>query len=97
MGAEIETWPDDFTTARIDSVYIDWFYAQICFVVKRDSDSDTNDDYLDEYEWGSFAPQPIRVQSLCNAEYKGQRFSGTVEAGDQCFAIGAVDLRQPLA
>jgi hypothetical protein len=26
------------------------FYAQTCFVVKTDSDSDTNDDYVDEYE-----------------------------------------------
>jgi hypothetical protein len=88
MGAEIETWGGNFTTARIDSRYIDTFYAQTCFVVKTDSDSDTNDDYVDEYEWGVNAPQPIRVESVCNAQFKGQRFVGNVQAGPQCFLVG---------
>jgi hypothetical protein len=88
MGAEIETWGGDFSSARIESTYIDTFYAQVCFVVKRDSDSDTNDDYVDEYEWGVNAPQPKRVESLCTAKFKGQNFAGRVEAGSQCFTIG---------
>lgn len=88
MGAEIETWGGKFKTARIDSRYIDTFFAQTCFVVKTDSDSDTNDDYVDEYEWGVRAPQPIRVESVCNAEFKGERFTGSVQAGPQCFLVG---------
>jgi hypothetical protein len=88
MGAEIETWGGKFKTARIDSRYIDTFYAQTCFVVKTDSDSDTNDDYVDEYEWGVHSSQPIRVESVCNAEFKGQRFTGNVQAGPQCFLVG---------
>ena len=86
MGAEIDVkFGGNFTTARIDSAYIDTFFGQTCFVVKRDSDSDTNDDYVDEYEWGVNAPQPKRVESFCNALFKGQRFTGGVEAGSQCF------------
>jgi hypothetical protein len=59
------------------------------FVVKRDSDSDTNDDYVDEYEWGVNASQPKRVESLCGARFKGQQFVGTVEARPQCFVVGS--------
>jgi hypothetical protein len=86
MGAEIEALSGgDFTTARIDSAYVNSFFGQTCVVVKRDSDSDTNDDYVDEYEWGVNAPQPKRVESFCDAVFKGQRFQGGVEAGSQCF------------
>lgn len=88
MGAEIETWGGKFTRARIESRYIDTFYAQTCFVVKVDSDSDTNDDYVDEYEWGVNAPQPKRVESGCDAQFKGQRFRGNVQAGPLCFLVG---------
>ena len=88
MGAEVETWGGDFKSARIDSTYIDTFFAQTCFVVKTDSDSDTNDDYVDEYEWGVNAPQPIRVESVCNAEFKSQQFTGHVQAGPACFQVG---------
>jgi hypothetical protein len=66
MGSEIETWGGDFKSASISSVYIDTFYAQTCFVVKVDSDSDTNDDYVDEYEWGSAHPTEAR-RSFCSA------------------------------
>jgi len=88
MGAEIETWGGNFSTASIQSTYIDTFYAQTCFVVKRDSDSDRNDDYVDEYEWGINAPQPRRVVSLCDAQFKGLHFVGSVEAGPACFTLG---------
>lgn len=88
IGAEIETWGGNFTSASIQSIYIDTFYAQTCFVVKRDSDSDTNDDYVDEYERGVFSSPPRRVESLCSALFKGQRFVGRVEAGPPCFTIG---------
>ncbi len=88
IGAEIETWGHDFDRARIESTYIDTFYAQVCFVVKQDSDSDTDDDYVDEYEWGVTSPQPRRVVSQCTAEWHGLRFGGQVEAGPECFTLG---------
>jgi hypothetical protein len=88
MGAEVETWNHDFTSARIDSRYLDTFVGQTCAVVKVDSDSDTNDDYLDEYEWGINAPQPLRVVSLCTAQWKGRHFAAQVEAGEACFEVG---------
>jgi hypothetical protein len=88
IGAEVETWGHDFDTARIESTYIDTFYAQTCFVVKQDSDSDSDDDYLDEYEWGVTAPQPRRVVSMCTARWHGLDFAGQVEAGPTCYTLG---------
>jgi len=88
MGAEIETEPDNFASASIQSVYLDTFVAQTCFVVKRDSDSDTNDDYVDEYECGFFSSPPRRVESLCGARYRGQQFAGRVVAGPPCSVVG---------
>lgn len=87
MGAEIETWGGDFTTARIDSRYLELIGGNFCTAIKTDSDSDSNDDYVDEYEWGVNAPQPTRVVSFCTANWKNQQFSGQVEAGDECFEI----------
>jgi hypothetical protein len=88
MGAEIETWGEDFQEARIESRYLDTFVGQTCAAVKFDSDHDTNDDYLDEYEWGVNAPQPLRVVSLCTARWKGEDFGPTrLEAGDPCFEV----------
>lgn len=87
MGAEVETWGHDFTTARIESTYLDTVLGQTCAIVKQDSDSDSNDDYLDEYEWGSRAPQPLRVNSLCSATWHGMPFGGWVSAGPDCFQV----------
>jgi hypothetical protein len=88
MGAEIETWGEDFQEAQIESRYLDTVVGQTCAAVKFDSDHDTNDDYLDEYEWGVNAPQPLRVISVCTARWKGQDFGPTqVEAGTVCFEV----------
>jgi hypothetical protein len=87
MGAEVETWGHDFTSARIESRYLDTIVGQTCTAVKVDSDSDTNDDYLDEYEWGVNAPQPLRVVSICTAVWKGRTFTAQVEAGPTCFEV----------
>ena len=81
IGAEVETWGHDFDSASIESRYLDTVVAQTCAVVKYDNDSDTNDDYLDEYEWGVNAPQPLRVVSRCTAQWFGQPYGGQVEAG----------------
>ncbi len=87
MGAEIETWGHDFTSALIESRYLGEAYAQTCTVWKTDSDSDSNDDYVDEYEWGSFSSQPIRVESTCTARWHGENFRGVVTAGPTCFEV----------
>jgi len=87
MGAEVETWGHDFDSARIESRYLDTFIGQTCAAVKFDSDDDTNDDYLDEYEWGVNAPQPLRVVSNCSADWHGERFGGQVSAGPECFEV----------
>jgi hypothetical protein len=93
MGAEVETWGHDFDTASIEGTYIDLFYGQICDVVKTDSDSDTDDDYVDEYEWGVNAPQPLRVASVCRASWHGEGFAGQVVAGSECPTLTWASLR----
>jgi hypothetical protein len=87
MGAEVETWGHDFDRARVESRYLDTFAGAFCAPVKFDSDSDTDDDHVDEYEWGVNAPQPLRVVSTCSADWHGMRFAGQVEAGTPCTEI----------
>jgi hypothetical protein len=87
MGAEIETWGHDFTTAKIESTYYADLGHGICTVVKTDSDSDKNDDYVDEYEWGVNSTQPLRVVSRCTANWDGAVFLGQVEAGPLCLSL----------
>jgi len=87
MGAEVETWGHDFDSARIESRYLDTVTGSFCAAVKFDSDSDTDDDYVDEYEWGVNAPQPLRVVSNCGANWHGQVFGGQVAAGPECFEV----------
>jgi hypothetical protein len=84
MGAEIETWGHDFDSAAIEGNYLDTIFGNVCATVKVDHDSDTNDDYVDEYEWGVNAPQPRRVLSNCSANWHGERFRGLVSAGQAC-------------
>jgi hypothetical protein len=89
MGAEIETWGGDFDRAVIQSRYLGLVEVPFCATVKLDSDQDSNDDYVDEYEWGmGISSAPTRVISLCSAQWKGQSFSGQVEAGQECWEIG---------
>lgn len=90
MGTEIKTIGINFEAAIINSRYFGEAYAQTCAVQKYDEDSDTNDNYLDEYEWGFFAPQPKRIESLCRVQWNDRRISGIVSAGDECFVVGSV-------
>lgn len=89
MGTEIKTSGLNFEAAIINSCYFGEAYAQTCAIQKSDSDSDTNDNYLDEYEWGIVAPQPTRVVSLCRVQWNDRRISGVVSAGSECFVVGA--------
>jgi len=87
IGAEIsvsET-PAKFQAAQIESRYFMSVTAP-CEVVKVDSDSDRNDTYVDEYEWGWNSPQPERVASACRALWHNAFFADVVTAGDGCEA-----------
>lgn len=82
IGAEIETiYGGNFSTASIASRYGEVVASDICAVVKEDSDSDSNDNYVDEYEWGSFSSPPSGVHSLCNATWLGKSYAATVQKG----------------
>ena len=72
MGGEIATnGGANFEAAQVDSHYYMTLQNQPCAVVKVDSDSARNTDYVDEYEWGWNSPQPERVASLCRAQWSG--------------------------
>jgi len=88
MGTEIQTSGLNFEAAIINSRYFVPQLGQICGVI-TDSDEDFNDDDLDEYEWGIFAEQPKRVQSLSRVQWNNKRISGLTSAGSECFTIGA--------
>ena len=85
MGADIETWGHDFRRASISSVYGSFVTGlSQCFPVHYDSDSDTNDDYVDEYEWflgGGVESGFDGVRSSCVATWHDRIYTGTVEYG----------------
>lgn len=85
IGSEIETWGGNFSSASIQSQYADPVVPSnpfVCGITKTDSDSDTNDDYVDEYEVGVFANPAGSVRSFCQARWKNQNYGGTVSKGD---------------
>jgi hypothetical protein len=92
MGAEIKTLGLNFEAAIINSRYFGEAYAQTCTIQTYDDDSDTNDNYLDEYEWGikGLASQLIRVESLCRVQWNDCRISGVVSAGRDCYNVGTI-------
>lgn len=85
IGTEITTWGRDFDEADIRSRYYDTAFGEVCAVM-YDDDHDSNDDHVDEYEWGVNAPQPRQVQSLCRVIWNGHYLSGLVSAGEACYA-----------
>jgi len=89
MGTEVKTSGLNFEAAMINSRYIGEGYGQTCGV-EYDQDSDTQDNYLDEYESGIFAPQPKRVMSLCRVQWHDRRISGVVSAGEECFIVDTI-------
>jgi hypothetical protein len=88
MVTEIKTTGLNFQAAIINSRYIGRAVNQVCAVMKTDHDEDFNDNYVDEYEWGIFAEQPTRVESLSRAQWNNKRISGITSAGSECFTIG---------
>jgi hypothetical protein len=80
-GSDIETWGKDFTSAEILSDYGFFGFGNVCVSVKADFDSDTNDDYVDEYEWGINAPRPAGHISKCTALWQGSTLSRDVCQG----------------
>lgn len=85
MGADVETWGQDFRRASISSTYGSFVDGlSQCFAVGSDSDSDTNDDYVDEYEWflgGGVESGFDGVRSSCVATWHDRVYPGTVEYG----------------
>jgi hypothetical protein len=82
-GTDIETWGRDFKNASIVTKYGAYGNsAAQCKVTMTDSDGDTNDDYLDEYEYG-FNPynRPFGHLSMCYAEWNNGLFSESVCEG----------------
>jgi hypothetical protein len=82
MGADIETWGADFARAEIRSEYGVHTAGLACAIVKRDSDEDTNDDYVDEYEWGIGSDAPDGINAICWADWRGSIYTGQVSKGD---------------
>jgi hypothetical protein len=85
IGSEIETWARDFDRARIESMYAEPVVSNspfVCGITKVDFDSDTNDDYVDEYEVGVFASPASSVRSVCTAVWSGRPWGGTIQKGD---------------
>jgi hypothetical protein len=84
MGTYIETFGRDFINASIGSQY-GKKNGSICETRARDCDSDTNDDYLDEYEWGwglFHMMGEINLRALWNNRQR----SGAVGVG--CTVVG---------
>jgi hypothetical protein len=86
IGADIETWGHDFSTASIRSRYgrfLDETHGH-CFTIHTDSDSDRNDDYVDEYEWfvgGGVGSGYDGVTSTCVASWHDRPYVGVVSTG----------------
>jgi hypothetical protein len=85
IGAEIETWGKDFTTAKITSRYGHYELGHdVCSLVRTDSDHDSNDDYVDEYEYGygtAGSDLLTGVWSVCEANWNSTYKKGTVVKG----------------
>jgi hypothetical protein len=80
-GSDIETWGKKFNSAEISSQYGFYGWGYVCVIAKIDSDHDTNDDYVDEYEWGIKAPRPAGHISNCRASWNGTTLSRDVCQG----------------
>lgn len=86
IGADIETWGHDFASASIQSRYgrfLDETHGH-CFTIHSDSDSDRDDDYVDEYEWflgGGVGSGYDGVTSACVASWHGRVHNGVVANG----------------
>jgi hypothetical protein len=85
MGGEISVTGTNakFEAADILSLY----YMSVdspCAVDMVGHDSDRDDSYVDQYEWGINAPQPERVATLCRAQWHHARFTDVLTAGSGC-------------
>lgn len=97
LGVRIRARGTPFERAAIDSKYLSPSYAGLC-TVEYDSDHDANDDELEESKYGLGPPGaafPTRVQSLCRAQWKHERFSDIVSLGPACEIISGLDMPFP--
>ncbi len=78
-GANIKTRRLDFVSASITGHYaLDTFS---CAEVKVDTDSDTTDNFLNEFEFGVNSPPASGVLSECRALWDGNNLSETLAKG----------------
>ncbi len=84
MGGEISIFNTNakFEAADITSIY----YMSVTSPCQQfpGYDSDRDDKYVDQYEWGINAQQPERVAALCRAQWHHAQFADVVTAGDGC-------------
>ena len=85
MGGEISVINTyaNFQAADIVSHYY-MTVTSPCQVVKVNENSDRNDTYVDQFEWGWNSPQPERVAVLCRAQWHNARFADLLTAGEGC-------------
>jgi hypothetical protein len=85
MGGEVSI---SGTNAKFDFADVESHYFMSatgpCQKVDEDIASDSDDTYLDEYEWGINAQQPERVVSRCRAQWHHAQFADVVTAGSGC-------------
>jgi hypothetical protein len=85
MGGEIGI--SGTNTNFVAADIVSYYYMSVdspCAVVKIGHDSDRDDSYVDQYEWGIHAQQPERVAALCRAQWNNARFADIVTAGEGC-------------
>jgi hypothetical protein len=89
MGCSLGTPGTQFVRAQINSRYYFTAHAQTCAPI-YDQDRGSNDDYMDESEWGtrSVSERPHRIESLCRVQWHDHRFTGVVSTGDDCYPVG---------
>lgn len=80
-GANIKTKKLDFVSASIKGHYA--LDPISCLEVKTDFDSDTTDNFLNEFEFGVNSPPASGVRSECKALWNGTNLSEVVAKG--CF------------
>ncbi|WP_411700456.1 hypothetical protein [Conyzicola sp.] len=93
IGTKITTSGRNFDYANVTSKYYLPSVGQL-YAAYMDSDGDSNDSYLDEYEWSIVGEMPDRVESLCRVQWHGTRLKGIVQRGPDV-ATGGFDPQFP--
>ena len=90
MGTKIKTFGLNFEAAIINSRYFATDIGPACRVQTYEFEEGFNEGDLEQSEWGLFAEQPKRVQSLSRVQWNNKRISGLTSAGSECFTVDVV-------